>query len=46
MLHFKCELAYFIIINSKEKRNENIVNSYLDGYSQVEIGNYLQFSTS
>ena len=37
---------YFIIINSKEKRNENIVKAYIDGYSQVEIGNYLNLSKS
>jgi len=37
---------YFIIINSKKQRNENIINAYLDGYSQVEIGNYLNLSKS
>ena len=37
---------YFIIINSKEKRNENIVKAYIDGYSQVEISNYLNLSKS
>jgi REP element-mobilizing transposase RayT len=37
---------YFSIINTKEKRNKNIVNAYLDGYSQVEIGNYLNLSKS
>ena len=37
---------YFIIINTKQERNKNIVTAYLDGYSQVEIGNHLNLSKS
>jgi len=37
---------YFILIDSKEQRNEKIVKAYLDGYTQVEIGNYLNLSKS
>ncbi len=36
----------FSDVQNKEDRNFAIINSYLDGYSQVDIASYLKLSKS
>ena len=40
------EEEHFIDVKSKKERNAIISSAYLDGYSQIEIANYLGLSKS
>ena len=49
ILIIKCEKSikeYFDNVIIKEQRNSAIINAHLDGYSQVDIANFLNVSKS
>lgn len=46
VLKIKTLNEHFKDVDSKEQRNNSIFNSFYDGYTQVEIGNYLNLSKS